>query len=180
VVDVGCGQGASTRLLIRLGVQAIGVDIDAYAGARAAPFVAADAARLPFADGSFDGLLTECVLSALADPKCALDEWARVLKPGGCLALSDVYSRAGVETARIRTGSGLARDLVEAGFRIERFEDRSEALIRWVAEFVFGYGSLDALCGGAVDRVTLGQSRPGYCLLIAQKPAAHSEDPRHG
>ena len=37
VADVGCGLGASTRLLIRRGVAAVGVDVDAEAGGRAGP-----------------------------------------------------------------------------------------------------------------------------------------------
>jgi SAM-dependent methyltransferase len=180
VADVGCGLGASTRLLVRRGVAAVGVDVDVQASPRAAPFVAADAARLPFADQSLDGVLAECVLSVLPNRGAALAEWARALKPGGRLALSDVYGRAGAETARLPTREGLELTIAAAGFQIERFEGRSEVLRRWVAEFIFAHGSLDALCDGAVDPATLGRSRPGYCLIAALKPACHFEKARHG
>ena len=95
VLDIGCGLGASTRLLNRRGVAAVGVDIDAGAVTDPwTPLVVADAARLPFADASLNGVVAECVVSTLANSGRALAEWARVLKAGGRLALSDVVSRA--------------------------------------------------------------------------------------
>ena len=156
---------------MRRGVAAIGVDVDAEAGGCATPFVAADAAQLPFSGESFDGVLAECVLSTLTDRAQALGEWVRVLKPGGRLALSDVTGRAGV--GRLCSAQTLLQSLAAAGFHIERFEDRPDALKRWVAEFVFAYGSLDALCGGAggIDGATLRGARPSYAVVVARKPA---------
>jgi SAM-dependent methyltransferase len=184
VADIGCGLGASTRLLTERGVSAVGVDIDAEARAdgRAPALIAADAQRLPFADGRLDGVLAECVLSVLSDRSAALAEWARVLKAGGRLALSDVYARAGDSRGRLATLQGLSQAVVSAGLIVERREDRSEVLKRWVAEFIFGYGSLDALCGGmdGLDATALRLSRPGYCLIVARKPAAESKDALHG
>ncbi len=50
-------------------------------------FVAADLARLPFADGSFDCVTCGYVLEHLADPTPGLKEIARVLQPGGRMFL---------------------------------------------------------------------------------------------
>jgi SAM-dependent methyltransferase len=176
VADVGCGLGASTRLLRHRGVAAIGVDLVApsAAGARGetAPFVVADAARLPFADASLDGVLSECSLSLTADRALALAEWRRTLRRGGRLALSDVYRRDDDGgKGRIATREALCADVAAAGFRVECFEDRSAALKSWVARFVFEFGSLDALWGGdcAVERGSAGKARLGYALLIAAK-----------
>jgi len=115
VADVGCGLGASTRLLRDRGVAAIGVDVvvpsGAGAGGVAPPFVVADAARLPFADDSLDGVLSECSLSLTADRALTLAEWRRALRRGGRLALSDVYRRGRVSHRTVRGSLGSAEGL---------------------------------------------------------------------
>ncbi|MGA2491831.1 MAG: DVU_1556 family methyltransferase [Roseiarcus sp.] len=173
VADVGCGLGASTRLLRDRGVAAIGVDVvvpfDAGARGEAPPFVVADAARLPFADESLDGVLSECSLSLTADRALTLAEWRRTLRRGGRLALSDVYRRDGGGAGRIATREALCADVAAAGLRLDWFEDRSEALKSWAAQFIFAFGSLDRLWGGgcALESGSDGRARLGYALLIA-------------
>jgi arsenite methyltransferase len=175
VADVGCGLGASTRLLLDRRVAATGVDLvapsDGGARGEAPPLVVADAARLPFADESLDGVLSECSLSLTADCALILAEWRRAPRPGGRLALSDVYCRNGGGAGRIATREALCADVAAAGFRVDSFEDRSEALKGWAARFIFQFGSLDPLWGGgcAIDQDSAGKARLGHALLVAAK-----------
>jgi len=172
VVDVGCGLGASVRLLGARGVAAVGVDLVSPPGGPAgAPFIVADAARLPFADASLDGVLSECSLSLAVDRRETLVEWFRVLNRGGRLALSDLYCRAGEGVGRIASRETLCLEIAAAGFRVSRFEDRSETLKGWTARFIFRHGSLDALWSG--DWAIEGEAtKLGYCALVAVKPGA--------
>ena len=99
VLDVGCGAGGTIGLLVEHGLQALGVDRDATllveAGLRGSSpggntLLRADAQTLPFTASSLDAVFCECVLSLLPDPLLALEEFARVLRPGACLVLADI------------------------------------------------------------------------------------------
>ena len=100
-VDVGSGTGTVTRLLgglVAAGGKAIGVEPNvrlreiaesrdtAASGVR---FVDGLATELPLANGSVDALWCERVLQHLPDPQAAIDEFARVLRPGGRAVLLD-------------------------------------------------------------------------------------------
>jgi ubiquinone/menaquinone biosynthesis C-methylase UbiE len=92
-LDVGCGNGAFTQLLIERCAPAsvIGIDpsqgqID-YArtrpGTKGAEFRVADAQALPLPDNSFDAASMALVIVFVPDPAKAAREMARVVKPGG-------------------------------------------------------------------------------------------------
>jgi ubiquinone/menaquinone biosynthesis C-methylase UbiE len=68
----------------------------------------ADAERLPFGDREFDLVLGHAVLHHLPDPRAALAEWYRVLRPGGVLFVAGEPTRwgdrlAGTSKAAART-----------------------------------------------------------------------------
>jgi len=97
VVDMGCGTGHFLLALQRrLGDRAelSGLDFSNAAITRArtvvpaASFTVADAYRMPFPDHAFD--LVTCVetLEHLKKPRVALDEMARICKPGGHLVIT--------------------------------------------------------------------------------------------
>jgi SAM-dependent methyltransferase len=90
VLDVGCGEGQLARLLVRGGARrVVGVDASVAQIAEAArlgggvAYVRASASALPLPPGDFDAVVTCLVLEHIADLDGALDEIARVLRPGG-------------------------------------------------------------------------------------------------
>lgn len=91
ILDVGCGYGRELQRLADRGCIAVGVD--PFTGcvdcSRALGFEAHQgyAEDLPFADSSFDGVISQVALP-YTNEKLALREIARVLKPGGVCRLS--------------------------------------------------------------------------------------------
>lgn len=93
VLDLACGTGDLSRLGARQGYQMVGADLSAgmlAANGTGAPLVEADGGRLPFVAGSFDGLLCGYALRNFTDLAATLAESARVLRPGGRLAVLEV------------------------------------------------------------------------------------------
>ena len=97
-LDVGAGPGSITTSLAHAAGPdglALGVDISEAMLARAVRsaagpqvgFLRADAQKLPFRDSTFDAAISVAVLQLVPDPAAALSEIARVLKPGGRLAV---------------------------------------------------------------------------------------------
>lgn len=150
VLDVGCGGGRHAYACARAGASVVALDTSESelsgvaallaamdAGGELPPeargsVAAGDARRLPFAAGVFDCVVASEVLEHLADDASALGELARVLRPGGLLALS--VPRAWPEAVswllsrqyhenegghvRIYRRSQLRRRLAAAGFRV--------------------------------------------------------------
>jgi SAM-dependent methyltransferase len=95
-IDVGCGNGAFTEVLIARCAPAAVTGVDpsdgqlAFArtrpGAKMAQFRIADAQSLPFPDNSFDAASMALVITFIPDPLKAAKEMARVVKPGGWVA----------------------------------------------------------------------------------------------
>lgn len=94
ILDLGCGQGNTTRFLAESfpGATTTGLEYDsklvAYASAQAAnrpgvSFQQGDAQKLPYPDASFDLVFCRYLLLHLPDPDAAIREMLRVTKPGG-------------------------------------------------------------------------------------------------
>lgn len=96
-LDLGCGEGRLSRDLRRLGHEVFGVDASPslIAAARAAdpsiPVELADAAALPFSDEAFDCVVAFMSLQDVDDLDGATTEAARVLAPGGRIAIAIVH-----------------------------------------------------------------------------------------
>lgn len=123
VLDVGCGRGlaaigAAHRLttghvtgvdiwsqvdLSNNGPEAACANADAEGVGAHVSFETGDACRLPFADASFDVVVSMTALhniASAADRATALAEIGRVLEPGGRLALFDIF-KAGEHRRRL-------------------------------------------------------------------------------
>jgi SAM-dependent methyltransferase len=105
VLDAACGPGNTTRSLVsEVGTTGLVVGVDSSATmlaqatretSTAAPvgYVRADAAELPFGDGSFDAVSCYGALYLMDDPFGTLRELIRVLKPGGRIAVLTTCAR---------------------------------------------------------------------------------------
>ena len=89
VLDICCGNGESTRLLIKAGYSSVGVDKSRKLLPEEPNFYLGEAENLPVADSSFDACLAECCLS-IVDTEKVIKEIGRVLRPGGVLLVSDL------------------------------------------------------------------------------------------
>jgi demethylmenaquinone methyltransferase / 2-methoxy-6-polyprenyl-1,4-benzoquinol methylase len=93
VLDLACGTGDLCRELAKRGYRPVGVDRSAgmlAAQRTTAPLIRGDALVLPFRSNSVDGVVCGFALRNFSSLKPFLRECARVLRPGGRVALLEV------------------------------------------------------------------------------------------
>ena len=134
VLDVACGPGNFTRGFARATGEGLVVGIDASKTMLAVAarktesanlaYVRGDACALPFRDGSFDAICCFAALYLIQEPMRALEEIARVLAPGGRVALLSSCNRgplpASATNAVVRPLTGIrifARDELTRALR---------------------------------------------------------------
>ena len=159
VLDVAAGSGESAIFIAkRFGCEMCGVDFGADQVATASQRAAAadvagrvrfergDAEQLPFTAESFDAAVCECAFCTFPDKRTAAREFARVLKSGGRLGLSDL-TRSGPLPPELegllawisciadaRPVSEYVCYLEEAGFTAVSVESHDQALAQMVRE----------------------------------------------
>jgi len=128
ILEVGVGTGISLPAY-RRSTRLYGVDVSESMLKKARERVAElglsnieglavmDAERLEFPDGEFDVVVAQYVVTAVPNPEAALDEFMRVVRPGGEIVLtSRIGADSGVRGALEKLLSPLARRL---GWRTE-------------------------------------------------------------
>lgn len=92
VIDVGCGPGALTSVLVERAGRVSAVDpSESFVAAARSRYPGVDVRRaaaeeLPFENGAFDVALAQLVVHFMSDPVRGVREMARVTRPGGTVA----------------------------------------------------------------------------------------------
>lgn len=157
LLDVGCGMGYFTAEYQKThSVVGIDLSLNALQRARlqnpAIPFALSDALRLPFQDGSFDGVVCNNIIEHVSDANLLLGECHRIIKLGGFLIISTpnrlrLYNR-------IRTLTGQKPLLAHNNHTKE-----------------FGITEMKKICQQAGFRVDLILSWPTYpAIKLGMKP----------
>lgn len=203
VLDVGSGSGETVLLIAEkvapTGI-AVGIDFSEEAIALAkrnaqgaglgkvAEFRLGDAENLPFDDGTFDAVLSECVVCLVPDKQRAINEKARVLKPGGRVIMHDVVSFFEMPAA-MRGDSGLYCACIGGAIGVQDYKDMMEKaglkdieVIDFTKDVRAGLNASilpmamnikdDEQFAQVIDFVRKGGI--GYVLLIGRKPEVDS------
>lgn len=134
ILDVACGTGAVARELVRrYGCAVVGIDqsgemlaagrrrIEAAGLAHRIDLRQGRAEELPFESASFDGLTFTYLLRYVDDPAATVSELARVVRPGGRIAMLDFYRPRNVAArmcweAYVHVGLPLLGRLISPGW----------------------------------------------------------------
>lgn len=148
VLDAGCGTGRALpalRAVVGPRGTVLGVDLTPAmleAAARAGRtesgvLIRADVAQLPLRDGSLDAVFGAGLISHLAHPGADTAELARVVRPGGVLALFHPIGRAALAARHGRTLTGddlraeprLRALLAGSGWRLDSYTDQDDRFL---------------------------------------------------
>lgn len=162
VLELGCASGELSGFMHGVGAKVTGVDKSPVMLARAQGllpgphYLCADATHLPFADAGFDQVMAASLLNLLPDPRAALLEWRRVLRPGGRLLLlqpacgfSDADLRLLLRALKLR---GVEAMGLRCWHRLAKKTD-SGALAAWCSDAGFDAVQIQPRLGGMLGAV---------------------------
>ena len=212
VLDVASGAGTSALFLAeRFGCEVVGVDYSAQNVERAnelavsknlascVHFEAGDAERLGVPDASFNAILCECAFCTFPDKSAASREFARVLRRGGRIGISDLTRTIVLPKeledllawiaciANAQPIENYADQLHSAGFELQTIENHDNALtemVRQIQARLFGVEIMAGLKKIDMPGIDLASARRvakaalcavqqehlGYAIVTAGKP----------
>jgi ubiquinone/menaquinone biosynthesis C-methylase UbiE len=158
-----------------------------------------DAERLPLPEGIADAVVCECAFCTFPDKETAAAEFARVLRPGGRVGITDVTVAGGALPEELttltawvaciadaRSVSQYTEILAAAGLRTVRVEAHDNAIARMIDQIEARLRALritaaDRLAAAGVDveavlryttlvKHAVAEGLIGYALLVAEKP----------
>jgi len=213
VLDVAAGRGTSAFHLARqfrcevVGIDYGGKSVDEAAQAAKAMglhervcFHRADAERLPFADQSFDAVICECAFCTFPNKRAAADEFARVVRVGGRVGISDVTRNSALTPdldrllswlaciADAQSAATYAELLSTSGLKVSVMEEHDAALREFVEQVRLRLLAADVMVGLkklALPGFDLGSAKHlvkkalqaitegqlGYAIVVASKEA---------
>ena len=169
VLDVCSGMGGPARYLAhRIGCRVTGLDLtrSRYESAvrltqlaklgRLVDFRLGDALNMPFEDASFDSVIGQEAWCHVPDKPRLITECARVVKPGGAIAFTDILQRDPLQAAELQrmqqgmpfptleTLEGYSRLLTQSGCSVSLREDLSEHWAQILVQRLAMYRSLES------------------------------------
>lgn len=171
IVLIGCGDGGERPFLTARGFQVRGLDINPSRGTD----VVADAHDLPFADDSFDVALSMQVLEHLHSPWRAMDEIARVVRPGGYFVGSVAFLKGYHESYFHMSHLGVTQLMRAAGFEVDYLAGaQSITYSIFGALLPLGPRGLRRAVLGTFDRLLFGARKAVWSLTRRKSPAEPS------
>jgi SAM-dependent methyltransferase len=131
VLDVGCGEGRFCRMLAARGATPVGIDPTGEMVRTATlrgdqSYVRSTAERLPFADASFDLVVSYITLVDIAGYRDAIAEMARVLRPGGHVVAANL--------GFVSVANGWLKDAEgqRLHYPVDRYAEERPVMMEWL------------------------------------------------
>ena len=140
VMDLAAGTGTSTTSIARAGARVVAADFslgmmsEGRRRGAPVPFVGADAQHLPFATDSFDAAVISFGLRNVQEPRLALEEMTRVVRPGGRIVVCEFSTptwkpfRTVYEKYLLRALPAVAGKVATT---VDAYEYLAESILEW-------------------------------------------------
>ena len=153
VMDLAAGTGTSTSAIAREGARVVAADFslgmmsEGRRRGAPVPFVGADGQHLPFATDSFDAAVISFGLRNVHEPRMALAEMVRVVRPGGRVVVCEFSTpswgpfRTVYEKYLLRALPAVAGKLTTT---VDAYEYLAESILEWPDQEALRHWFIDA------------------------------------